>query len=141
MNYLICLIQKILLIIVYFFKNDIYDAYSVMMDIFNNSKEEIIIIDNYASKELLDILRDIDRKIIIVSKNINKELKKKYESQYNNVTFIQNDSFHDRFIIIDKVRMFIIGASLKDIGKKCFAICENKDINYLYRVLDIINMI
>ena len=124
-----------------FFKNDIYDAYSVMMDIFNNSKEEIIIIDNYASKELLDILRDIDRKIIIVSKNINKELKKKYESQYNNVTFIQNDSFHDRFIIIDKVRMFIIGASLKDIGKKCFAICENKDINYLYRVLDIINMI
>lgn len=77
----------------------------------------------------------------IVSKNINKELKKKYESQYNNVTFIQNDSFHDRFIIIDKVRMFIIGASLKDIGKKCFAICENKDINYLYRVLDIINMI
>lgn len=56
-------------------------------------------------------------------------------------TFIQNDSFHDRFIIIDKVRMIIIGASLKDIGKKCFGICENKDINYLYRVLDIINMI
>ena len=40
-----------------FFENDIYDAYSVIMDIFNYSKEEIIIIDNYASKELLDMLK------------------------------------------------------------------------------------
>ena len=85
-----------------FFENDIYDAYSVIVNIFNSSKEEIIIIDNYASKELLDMLRNIDRKIIIVSKNIDDVLKKKYESQYENVTFINSNSFHDRFIIIDR---------------------------------------
>ena len=123
-----------------FFENDIYDAYSVIMDIFNYSKEEIIIIDNYASKELLDMLRNIDRKIVIVSKNIDEVLKKKYESQYKNVSFINNDSFHDRFIIIDRRKLYLCGASLKDIGKKCFGIHENNDNEYLEKILDIIEV-
>lgn len=46
-----------------FYKNQIYDAYSVLMDILNKAEEEIIIIDNYAGKELLDILKNIDKKI------------------------------------------------------------------------------
>jgi len=71
-----------------FFERELYDAYSLLLDIFNKSKEEIIIIDNYAGKELLDILKKIDKKIIIVSKNIDETLKKKYESKYNNITFI-----------------------------------------------------
>ena len=70
------------------FRNDIYDAYSLLLDIFNESLFEIIIIDNYADKKLLDILKDIDRKIIIVSKNIDDILIKKYNSQYSNVSFI-----------------------------------------------------
>ena len=123
-----------------FFENDIYDAYSVIMDIFNMSKEEIIIIDNYASKELLDILRDVNKKIIIVSKNIDDILKKKYESQYNNVTFLKNDSFHDRFIIIDRERLFLCGSSLKDVGKKCFSIHENKELFYLKIILEMLSL-
>ena len=121
-----------------FFQNDIYDAYSVIVDIFNMAKEELIIIDNYAGKELLDMLRSINKRIIIVSKNIDDKLKAKYESQYNNVTFIQNDSFHDRFIIVDRIKLFICGASFKDVGKKCFGIYENKDTEYLNRILETI---
>ena len=123
-----------------FFENDIYDAYSVVIDIFNSSKEEIIIIDNYASKDLLDMLRDINRNIVIVSKNIDEVLKKKYESQYNNVTFINNNSFHDRFIIIDRRRLYLCGASLKDLGKKCFGIHENNDIDYIKRIIKMIDL-
>lgn len=123
-----------------FFGNDIYDAYSVIMDIFNSSKEEIIIIDNYASKDLLDMLRDINKKVLIVSKNIDEVLKKKYETQYKNVTFINNNSFHDRFIIIDRRKLYLCGASFKDLGKKCFGIHENNDIDYLNRLLAIINV-
>ncbi len=122
-----------------FFENDIYDAYSVIMDILNYSKEEIIIIDNYAGKELLDILRNINKKIIIVSKNIDNVLKNKYEKQYSNVSFINNDTFHDRFIIIDRSRLFVCGSSLKDIGKKCFAINEFNDKEYLSKILSIID--
>ena len=107
-----------------FFKNDIFDAYSVLMEIFKLSEGEIIIIDNYASKELFDILRIIHKKIIIISSHIDDTLKKKYLKQYNNVLFIKNDSYHDRFIIIDRKMVFHSGASFKDLGKKCFAINE-----------------
>lgn len=82
-----------------FFEGQIYDAYSILIDILNQAKNEIIIIDNYASKDLLDILKDINLKIIIVSKNIDRVLKEKYIKQYKNVEFIDNSSFHDRFII------------------------------------------
>lgn len=49
-----------------FFKGDIYDAYSVLLEIFNLAKDEIIIIDNYVEKVLLDELRSIDKNIIII---------------------------------------------------------------------------
>ena len=107
-----------------FFQNDIYDAYSVLLEIFDIAKEEIIIIDNYMGKVLLDELRNINKKIIIISSNINDTLKKKYLKQYNNIKFINNDSYHDRFIIIDRKIVFHSGASFKDLGKKCFGINE-----------------
>jgi len=123
-----------------FFEGEFYDAYSILLDILNKSEKEIIIIDNYAGKELLDILKKVDRKIIIVSKNIDQILKKKYESQYNNIIFINNNSFHDRFIILDKNKLYSCGASFKDLGKKCFAINEFLDIYYLNLILKTINL-
>ena len=120
-----------------FFEGELYDAYSFLIDIFNSSKKEIIIIDNYENKELLDILKNIDKKIIIVSKNIDEILKKKYKSQYKNVEFI-NNTFHDRFVIIDKNKLYLCGASFKDLGKKCFAICKIDNIDYLNNILNII---
>ena len=122
-----------------FFEGELYDSYSVLLDIFNSYKEEIIIIDNYASKELFDVLRNIDRKIIVVSKNIDDVLKKKYEKQYDNIKFINNDSFHDRFIILDRNKLYTCGASFKDLGKKCFAINEFGDKKYLNCILEIIS--
>ena len=91
-----------------FFEGELYDAYSLFLDILSKTKREIIIIDNYAGKELLDILKKVDKKIIIVSKNIDEILKKKYESQYNNITFINSNSFHDRFIILDRNYIHVV---------------------------------
>ena len=119
-----------------FFDGQIYDAYSLLLDILNTSKEEIIIIDNYAGKELLDILKNINKKIIIVSNNIDNILKNKYEKQYNNITFINNNTFHDRFIIIDKSKLYSCGASFKDLGKKCFAINEISSNEILINLLN-----
>ena len=115
-----------------------YDAYSLLLDILDRAEDEIIIIDNYAGKELLDILRDINRKIVIVSSNINDVLKKKYLSQYKNVTFIDNNSFHDRFIIIDRKTLYTCGASFKDLGKKCFSINLVENNKYLEDILKVI---
>ena len=123
-----------------FFEGQIYDAYSILIDILNKARTEIIIIDNYASKELLDILKDINLKIIIVSKNIDNVLKEKYTKQYKNVEFIDNNSFHDRFIILDRSKLYTCGASFKDLGKKCFAISEFNDINYLEQIINALNI-
>lgn len=123
-----------------FFEGQIYDAYSILVDILNKARTEIIIIDNYASKELLDILKDINLKIIIVSKNVDSVLKEKYTKQYKNVEFLDNNSFHDRFIILDRSKLYIYGASFKDLGKKCFAISEFNDINYLEQIINTLNI-
>jgi len=123
-----------------FFEGQIYDAYSLLLDILNKSNEEIIIIDNYAGKELLDSLKEINKNIIIVSKNINNEIIKKYSKQYLNVRFIKNNSFHDRFIIIDKKILYHSGSSFKDLGKKCFAINLIDDKEILNNILDNIKL-
>ena len=106
------------------YEGKIYDAYSILLDIFNEAKDEIIIIDNYVNKELLDILRYVDKKIIIMSKNYNEELIKKYKSQYKNIMLVINagastfNTIHDRYIILDRKEVYTSGMSLKDIGKK-----------------------
>jgi hypothetical protein len=76
----------------------------------------------------------------IISKNISNEIKKKYLSQYHNIKFIHNDSFHDRFIIIDKQILYHCGSSFKDLGKKCFAISKIEDIDILNNLIKEINI-
>ena len=119
-----------------FFKGDIYDAYSVLLEIFNLAIEEIIIIDNYVGKALLDELRNIDKKIVIISSNINDNLRNKYLNQYSNIKFISNNSYHDRFIIIDNEEMYHLGASIKDLGKKCFGINKIEDVEIIEKILN-----
>lgn len=113
-----------------FFEGQIWDAHSLLLDIFNSSKKSIILIDNYISKELLDVLSKVNKQIIIYTKNIDNTLINKYQSQYNNLTIKVTNTFHDRFIIIDSTTLYHCGASLKDLGKKCFAInkIDNKNI-------------
>ena len=113
-----------------FFDGEIYDAYSLLMDILSKAKKEIIIIDNYAERELFDITRNIKINIKIYTKNIDSIAKKKYEEEYNNLTIINTAIFHDRFIILDNNTLYNLGSSLKDIGKKCTSInkIEDKDI-------------
>jgi sugar-specific transcriptional regulator TrmB len=118
-----------------FFEGQIYDAYSLLIDILNKSKKDIIIIDNYAGKELLDILKNINKNITKISKNITEELIKKYNKQYNNVSFINNNSFHDRFIIIDNEILYHCGSSFKDMGTKCFAINRIDDKELLNNII------
>ena len=114
-----------------FFEGQIYDAYSLLLDIFSSSLESIIIIDNYISKELLDVLSRTNKMITVYTKNMDNTLIKKYQSQYNNLTIKINNSFHDRFIIIDDKVLYHCGASFKDLGKKCFAINKIDNIEMI----------
>ena len=117
-----------------FYEGQIYDAYSLLIDILSKAKEEIIIIDNYAGKELFDITRNINVNIKIYTKNIDNISKKKYEKEYSNIEIISTDIFHDRFIIIDNKKLYHSGSSFKDLGKSCFAITKMDD-DYILKEL------
>ena len=113
-----------------FFKGQVYDAYSLLLNILNKSKNEIIIIDNYIDKNLLDILSKTNKEITIITNKYNNIDYTRYKEQYKNVKLKINNTFHDRFIILDKKILYHCGASFKDLGKKCFEISkiDEKDI-------------
>ena len=121
-----------------FYEGQIYDAYSLLIDIFKEAKKEIIIIDNYADKSILDMITNLNVKVIIVTKKFNllKDIDiKKYNKQYHNLKVIYSDKFHDRFIILDKKVLYHSGASYKDLGNKCFAITKMEDKEYLKTII------
>ncbi len=123
----------------------IYDSYSKVLDIFKRSKKELIIIDSYADKSLLDIIKDLKVKVIIITKknNLLKELDiEKYNKQYDNLKVIYNNTFHDRYFIIDKKTIYHCGASLNGIGYKTFSINKVEDekvkkmlVKYMYSLI------
>jgi hypothetical protein len=117
-----------------YFEGQTYDSYSLLRDILNSSKNNIIIIDNYLDKSVLDILKETNKKVIFITNKYNNKDYEKYKSQYDNVTLKISNSFHDRYIIIDNQTLYHSGASFKDLGKKCFNINkieESKIINSL----------
>ncbi len=119
-----------------FYEGQIYDAYSLLIDILSKARKEIIIIDNYAGKKLFDIIKNINVKVKIYTENIDNISKEKYEKQYNNLEIINTHIFHDRFIIIDNKELYHSGASFKDLGKKCFAITKMEGDSILKELLN-----
>ena len=121
-----------------FYEGQIYDAYSLLIDIFKEAKKEMIIIDNYADKSILDMITNLNVKVTIVTRKFNllKDIDiKKYNNQYHNLKVTYSDKFHDRFIILDKKVLYHSGASYKDLGNKCFAITKIEDKEYLETII------
>src|SRR5574344_1802784 len=116
-----------------FYDGQIFDAYIFVSDIIKSAKKSIKLIDNYIDEStfLLFTKKDENIKDIIFTKNISKELDldlKKYNSQYPKIELKKFDLSHDRFLIIDDIEVYHFGASLKDLGKKWFAVSK-MDIN------------
>ena len=104
----------------------VYDATSFMGQIMEKARKEIILIDNYVDRGTLDILshkRSNTSIRIITSKDGNRITEKEiqtFNAQYGNLSLEITDKVHDRFLVIDGTKMYHIGASLKDAGKKLF---------------------
>ena len=119
-----------------FFDGQIYDAYSLMKDILNKAKNNIIIIDNYIDKNILDILTETNKKITIITNKYNNKDYDYYKKEYSNIELIINNLIHDRFIIIDKKILYHCGSSFKDLDNKCFAINKIEDNNIFNALLN-----
>ena len=108
-----------------YFNGQIYDAYSKIVDILNEAKKEIIIIDAYADKTILDMISKTKTNTLLITKKHNSlsELDiSKYNEQYNNLKIIYNNTFHDRYIILDNTTVYHLGTSINHAGSKTFSI-------------------
>lgn len=121
-----------------FYNGQIFDAYIFITDLLRDANKKIILIDNYVDDTTLTIFTKVPKiKVTIYTNTISKQLKldlEKYNAQYNNVIIKTFKNSHDRFIIIDDKKIYHIGASLKDLGKKWFAF-SNMDISLFDEII------
>lgn len=122
-----------------FFEGQIYDAYSLIIKIIKKAEEKITIIDNYIDDTILDMLAKKNKNVKVViltsnKSNISKLDVQKFNKEYPTLEITKTNKFHDRFIIIDNKELYHCGASLKDLGKKCFAINKMEEIDFINKI-------
>ena len=109
-----------------FFSGSYFDAHSFIIGLIKSAKKSITLIDNYIDNTTLIMLSNNQNvNITLISQTFSKQLKldiEKYNKQYKPLKTITNKTFHDRYLIIDKTKVYNIGASLKDAGHKTFNI-------------------
>jgi len=108
-----------------FYNGQVFDAYVFIAKLIKSSKTSIKLIDNYIDESALTLFsKNQNIQVTLYTSHISKQLKldlKKYNAQYRPIEVKKLDVSHDRFLIIDDVEIYHIGASLKDLGKKWFA--------------------
>lgn len=108
-----------------YFDGQIYDAYSKIQEILNLSKKKLIVIDAYADNTILDMIKKLDVEVIIITKENNLLTKQdiiKYNQQYHNLNVLYDNTFHDRYFILDQMQVYHCGTSINRIGYKTFSI-------------------
>ena len=115
-----------------FFEGQLFDAHVFASDLIKKANKSLVVIDNYVDETTLMLLSKRKKQIsCTVHTRINPALKKdleKHNQQYPEITLVENRSSHDRFIILDNIQLYHIGASLKDLGSKCFAFSRMDDV-------------
>lgn len=109
-----------------FYDGQIYDAFHFVSDLIRSAKKAIRLIDNYVDDSVLNLMSSKQSGVIIsiYTKSVSSQLQlavNKFNAQYGGLTISKFTISHDRFLIIDDTELYLIGASLKDLGKKWFA--------------------
>ena len=125
-----------------FFEGQIYDAYSLIIDIIKKANKKILIIDNYIDDSVLKMLTKKNKNVEVViltsnKSNIQKIDIQKFNKEYPILKVAETNKFHDRFIVIDNKEMYHLGASIKDLGKKCFGINKIEDLDIVEKVINL----
>ena len=128
-----------------FFDGQIYDAYSLIIDIIKRANNKILIIDNYIDDSVLKMLAKKKNNVEVViltsdKSNIENLDIKKFNKEYPILKVAKTNKFHDRFIIIDNKEMYHLGASIKDLGKKCFAINRIEDVEIIEKIINLVSV-
>ncbi len=125
-----------------FFEGQIYDAYSLIIDIIKKANKKILIIDNYIDDSVLKMLTKKKNNVEVViltsnKSNIQNIDIQKFNKEYPILKVAKTNKFHDRFIVIDSKEMYHLGASIKDLGKKCFGINKIEDKEIIEKIINL----
>ena len=117
-----------------FYDGQLWDARALVLSLVSRAKRALILFDSWATPETLDLFSKKRRGVrltIFTSEHYDKKHVphrkisdadiETFNAQYPKLAVRYNETFHDRFLIIDDKELFLIGASLKDLGRKCFA--------------------
>ena len=115
-----------------FFDGQIYDAFSLLIELIQKAEQEIILIDGYVDVSTLNLLAKKNSGVAVTVYTFKKtKLTAQdvavFNAQYPQLNVKYTNVFHDRFLILDGKTVYHIGASLKDAGKKCFGVTLMKD--------------
>ena len=116
-----------------FYDGQLWDARALVLKLIGSAKRSLILIDNWVTPDTLDLFTKKRKGVkvtIITSEHYDKKHVPHrkisdadiatFNAQYPHLAVRYNESFHDRFLIVDDKELYLIGASLKDLGKKCF---------------------
>ena len=116
-----------------FYDGQLWDAHALVEKLIASAKKSILLIDNWATVETLDMFAKKQMGVsvtVVTSAHPDKQGNPhpkissidaaKFNAQYSTLTVKYSEKFHDRFLILDDQELYLIGASLKDLGKKCF---------------------
>lgn len=124
-----------------FFDGQLFDAFSLISDLIKRAKQEIILIDNYVDTGTLDLLSKKQTNVAVRLYTTQPGCKltaleiSSFNTQYPTLQISYTTSFHDRFLVLDQSIAYHIGASVKDAGKKCFAISNIHDPQVVQDIL------
>lgn len=117
-----------------FYDGQLWDARALVLQLVASAKRSLILIDNWAAPETLDLLAKKGKGVkvtVFTSEHYDKKHAPHHKispsdittfnTQYPKLAVRYSEAFHDRFLIIDDKELYLIGASLKDLGRKCFA--------------------
>ena len=124
-----------------FFEGQIYDAFSLLTELVSKAEKELVLIDNYVDVGTLNILAKKKQGVKVIIHTAKKtklspEDISNFNRQYPLLEVKHTEAFHDRFLIVDGVYAYHIGASIKDAGKKCFGINKMEDAKIVAGILE-----
>ena len=110
------------------------DNKEYIINIFKEAENELIIIDSYLDDSIYSLIKDLDINIILITSD-----KKKLTINKKNINIIYDNSFHDRYIIIDKAKCFMMGSSFNSLNNKTSTIIKIEDIFMKNKLLNIVD--
>ena len=123
-----------------FVQGQIFDAYIAFQNLIQKAQKEIVLIDNYIDLTVLERLSKKNPGVnVTIYTALNTPVTKldetKFNTQYPTLAIKYTSKMHDRFLIIDNTEIYFIGASIKDLGKKCFGFMKLEDAQWMINIV------